>query len=452
MKRVLYFSTIAIIFFTRCEELKEYGYPVDNIPPGIVTDINVENLPGGARITYTLPSDNDLLGVKAVYFNTRINMDSEVFSSAYRDTIELSGFHNIDKVTVKLITIDISKNESQPVEVQINPLPPPVEIIRSTLSVESTFGGVFVTWINEFQENIGIELSASDKTGDLKHNYTYFSNSVAGKYTFRGFDDSERRFKLNVVDRWGQYSIPLDTILKPLSEEYLSPLGPMQELKWEKLGENDGTCLFRGDANQAANHTHAGRTWVVAFDGTVDPFAGFYVSSGGNYLGLYTKKSEDMSVTVFPAYATFDFNDEYFLSRHKLWHWSGNVLSDKAIKKYEIWATREIKPVDISKDIMESLAYWTGWAEVGGTDAWKEDWDLIAVMDAIPPSGANSISLITEDDRTWARTNGFETNVNTEFTSTPYRYFRIVFLESWSDPLKAYQVGEWEFYGQKYQP
>src|SRR5690606_34347210 len=119
------------------------------------------------------------------------------------------------------------------------------------------------------------------------------------------------------------------------------------------------------------NHTHAGRTWVVAFDGTVDPFAGFYVSSGGNYLGLYTKKSEDMSVTVFPAYATFDFNDEYFLSRHKLWHWSGNVLSDKAIKKYEIWATREIKPVDISKDIMESLAYWTGWAEVGGTDAWK---------------------------------------------------------------------------------
>ena len=39
----------------------------NDTPPQQVTDVQVENLPGKARLTYTLPVDQDLLYVQANY-------------------------------------------------------------------------------------------------------------------------------------------------------------------------------------------------------------------------------------------------------------------------------------------------------------------------------------------------------------------------------------------------
>ncbi len=449
MKKIIYFLVSLMILFAGCDELKEYSYPVDDIPPGIVSNINVENLPGAARITYTLPSDNDLMGVKAVYFNTRINTDSEVFSSAFRDTIDLQGFQDTNEQIVRLITLDRSKNESQPVEVTIKPLTPPVITIGETLSANATFGGLYVSWVNESRANVGIALSADDSTGTMVHNYTYYSNAADGEYTFRGFDDVERRFNLKVVDRWGGESEPLDIVLKPLYEEKLSPKNEFGELKWVQYGEDDGTNVWRGDIPQRANHNS--NFWKNAVDANVGTMAAIAVIHGGNYLGIYTNKSEELSIPVYPTYITMDFSAEYLLSRHKLWHWTTRVLTGYAPKRYEIWATRQTKPID-TDDIMESLAYWTGWPEAGGTDAWKNDWDKIAVMEAIPPSGTTDVNLITEDDVAMAKAYGFETDIYPEFTSKPYRYIRFVLLEPWGVGSKSFQIGELEFWGQKNEP
>ena len=56
--------TAALFLLYQCEEVKDWHDPTDNIPPGIVTNVKVENTYGGAKITYTLPSDNDLLGLR----------------------------------------------------------------------------------------------------------------------------------------------------------------------------------------------------------------------------------------------------------------------------------------------------------------------------------------------------------------------------------------------------
>ncbi|MGB2273336.1 MAG: DUF4959 domain-containing protein, partial [Flavicella sp.] len=50
---------------------------LDTQAPGIVTDLTVTATNGGGIINYTLPEDDDILYVKAVYTNSR---GEEVFS------------------------------------------------------------------------------------------------------------------------------------------------------------------------------------------------------------------------------------------------------------------------------------------------------------------------------------------------------------------------------------
>mgnify|MGYP005805199943 FL=1 len=71
------------------DELEPMGH--NSTPPGQVTGIEVENLPGKAKLSYTLPDDPDLLYVKAVY---RLNSGvmREIKASYYTNTMPLDGF------------------------------------------------------------------------------------------------------------------------------------------------------------------------------------------------------------------------------------------------------------------------------------------------------------------------------------------------------------------------
>lgn len=131
-----------------CSEIKDWQDEKDNIPPKSVTNVVVENINGGAIITYKLPDDPDLLAVKAVYYYKKGEDLKEAYSSAYNNTISLEGFPDVNERTVQLFTIDKSMNHSEPVEVQIKPLLPPVEMIRKSLKVNPTFGGVYMLWEN----------------------------------------------------------------------------------------------------------------------------------------------------------------------------------------------------------------------------------------------------------------------------------------------------------------
>ena len=86
--------------------------------------MNVKNIPGGAILSYTLPDDEDLLYVKAVY-NLKEGL-AEAKSSLYTDTIKVVGFGDMEPREVSLIAVDRSRNESAPVKVTVNPEEPPV--------------------------------------------------------------------------------------------------------------------------------------------------------------------------------------------------------------------------------------------------------------------------------------------------------------------------------------
>ena len=65
-----------------CNEEPIGQQPIDNVPPGPISNVKVENTPGGAILTYSLPQDEDLLYVKAVY-SLKDGVMSEARSSLY---------------------------------------------------------------------------------------------------------------------------------------------------------------------------------------------------------------------------------------------------------------------------------------------------------------------------------------------------------------------------------
>jgi len=434
--------TILLVTVWSCSKMQDWTDPKDNIAPGIISDVKVENLNGGAQITYSLPNDNDLLGVKAIYYFNE-EEQREAFSSAFRDTIVLSGYPDTSEYLVKLITIDKSWNESQPVDVKINPLTPPVEIIRETLKVNPTFGGLFASWENVYMEDIAVSLFVTDSTGELVLYDTYYTNSEQGKITFRGLDNVAQQFSFKIRDRWENYSAPLDTTLKPLFEEEIVGRNSEQGDIWQLYGYNDRTCLYRGEVSRV----DGGRNFNLVYDGKAFQNNNWWHPSD-NRLANYvdTVDSEHM---VLPIYFTIDMGRKASYSRLRYWMRSREpYFSGQTWSSFEVWGTNNPKALDEVGDgsKKDNLEYWTQWPEVNGTDEWKNDWVKMADCELVLPSGQTDPNSLTSEDREFIAA-GFEFEIDPEQANNAYQYLRFVIREQRANSLTQMQVCELKFWG-----
>lgn len=457
MKKILFLYAVSVLFLWSCSKIQDWADPKDSTPPGKITNVNIENLHGGVIITYKLPEDNDIMGVKATYSFKEGN-EINAFSSALRDTIELNGFPDTQERVVNLICIDESQNESEPVSVTVNPLTPPVEIIGNSLKTYVAYGGIYITWNNEYNADISISLYATDsnENGDMKLYNTIYSDDTEGSYTFRGFDDSERKFRVQIKDRWGNYATPVETTLTPLFEEEILSRDDYNNPIWQKYGLSDGSYLWRGDAIDGSS-----RSWEYMIDGAVVNMSRDWYYSRKNYISNYLPDYEPADATTMPLYFTLDLGSEVSLSRHKLWMRGRNpdtsvenalkgtnrYYQQGNMKYYEIWGTKQTpKQKEDFSTIEESLAYWTDWPEVGGAGAWRNDWIKLADCEALPPSGATIPSQLTVDDLRYAD-EGFESEVFPEVNAEKVRYIRYVIKEVWQKGGTNIHCVELKLYG-----
>ena len=219
MKKLYLYFAIAAAGLWQCTEEKDWREPTDGNPPGTVTNVRVENFNGGAKITYTPPADNDLLAVKAVYSFKDGDETKSAWASTNKHEIVLEGFADTLEHTVTLCAVDKSMNESTPTEVKIRPKISPVDMVRKTLRLYSTFGGVYITWNNEQEALIDISVSIPDEGGQYRLGERYYSSARVGKYTFRGYSDEPTKFRVHVRDRWNNYAAAYDTVITPIYEE-----------------------------------------------------------------------------------------------------------------------------------------------------------------------------------------------------------------------------------------
>lgn len=387
MRSISYITYLIIgsAFFFACTE--EMPAPISTVgdQPGQVSGIAVENRPGGAMLTYTLPEDDDLLYVKAEYEYPVGNL-REVRASMYVDTLVITGIGDTKELEVELFSVSRSEKVSDPVTVSIHPLAPPVWLIQSSLEIVSDFGGVLVSFENMHRIDAVIEVLKKEAEEWLPIE-SFYTNADSGFFSVRGQDAEMTEFGVYVRDRWRNKSDTTVISLTPLFEVELDDPTPVTSLP--------------GDYNLHFNNLHYG----YAFDENYSNYAGTLLTA----------------TSTFPLSFTLDFETPKKFSRLKYWMRAGdsNIFNYATPDEWEIWGSNEL------------------------TDDWGK-WTKIMDCVAEKPSGG-ALGVLTAADREAAAA-GLDFTFPSD--TPPYRYLRWK-TKSTFGSLNAVQIAELAFFGGK---
>ncbi|MEQ9288355.1 MAG: DUF5000 domain-containing lipoprotein [Cyclobacteriaceae bacterium] len=407
MKSLNIASIIAlfVVFLFACTEDTQRG-PLaieDEVAPGIVSEISVENLPGGALVTYKIPSDEDFLLVEATYQRNVTTVVTK--SSAYQNSILIEGIRGVENLEVELVSVDRSGNRSPVTTVTVNPLTAPIDKMFNELTLEQAFGGVRANYSNNELLKFELLLLLKDTvSGEWQYTGSAFiENNQRNRFTFRGFPPSEKTFGIFAVDRWDNSTDTLEISLTPLEEVELD------FTKYDVISPALST-----DEPDAFGWVHA-NMW----NGNI----------GGN--GFHTSQANPGAVV--PPYeepyhiVSWDLGVTANLSRVIWWQRQGSWGFRHGNPRYfEIWGIDELP------------------ANSPGTDMVAEGWTLlVANGEVLKPSEAPLGTLSAEDAAQVLAGEEFEIFDN----SAKIRYLRFVNFQSWSG-AKFMHMTEVKAFGQ----
>ena len=395
-------ALLCAAFAGGCGEEGKLGLDkVDDVAPAPPTVVGVENINGGAIITFTAPKEDDLLCVVATY--TINGVERFTKASPYVNKLTVEGFGKVGDYTVRLTRVDKSRNESPPVSVTVSPLKPPVEFIFESLKIVDSFGGIKMTWENPTESNIIIEVARQDGEDWISLENVYTSARV-GSATIRGLDPEPVLLSFRVRDRWDNYSETMSQESNPLPESLID------KSLFREVDKLPGDC-----------NVHGSLPIRNIWNGIVNQSECFHSNDPTN----------------IGQCITFDMGQRAKLSRFKMFQrLSGNswMYTHNNLKRYTIYGCDELTSEMYNGGVVgdDGLTYPT-----------FEGWRKIMDVECYKPSGADS-GVITNEDAEYIR-GGDEHEVPIE--AEPFRYVRILMLETWSGGIYT-QIGEMTFWGQ----
>ncbi|MBO9634633.1 MAG: DUF4959 domain-containing protein [Chitinophagaceae bacterium] len=317
----------ALVTFWSCKEEKLGPLNGADEMPGAVSNVQVQNLPGGAKLTYTLPKSQSLLYVKAQY---ELNGQKyEERASYFNNNLTVLGFGNTDEREVKLIAVSRGEQESAPISVKIKPLTPPVESIYQSLVIRPTFGGPNVSYLNASKAKVVIEI-LMDSSGVWLSRDAEYTELEAGNFSSRGLPPVERKFGFFVRDRWNNRSDTLEMNLTPVPEEELG----MPTYKRNAWAIPQRPPVPASGSPMVTPANLSSWTWDKMFNGVV-----------GNE-GFHTNEKLDL-----PIWLPFELKEKTKLSRFKIWQrQSGYIFDHGNPHRWEIWGTNT--PTDTSSWVL----------------------------------------------------------------------------------------------------
>ncbi len=372
MKKLIIYFTV-ILFVVSCKELGRLDHIDENAPsPKPVEIKDVKNTSGGAIISYNIPDDKNLLGVKAVY--TRNGNLVETKASQFVDTLVVEGFGSTNVQDIQLYSIGRNEKLSTPVTVKINPLPPPVQTVKFDL--ESGFGGVNVN-LNENNSEADLALVLMVDTlgnGRFSDIQTFHTKSKKIKFPRRGLKIKPTKFALYLRDRWNNVS---DTIYKELT--------PIEELKIP-------SDLFR-NANLPTDY------FTPANGSTGYRLEQIWLGEDASDQNFYASSHS----APVPQWFTIDLGRTVKISRIQKWPRPDyELFTGPAPRIIEFWGSTNPNP----------------------TGEWDDSWFLIGEFEQFKPSGygeGREVGPVTDEDKDyWYNRTEFDV-IPTEDAPDPYR-------------------------------
>lgn len=217
MYRVILIGVL-LLAYSSCQE-KEIG-PVGTADgaPVAVTNLQIENLPGGAKITYALPDDYQFAYVKAEYLlkNGTVRVTT---SSQFKNFVMIEGLVDTTVQEVQLYSVNRNEKSSAPVTVQIRPKEAPVNTVLKTLEVKEDFGGIHYKLVNSAESELVVYTLKKNKAGNWEQIDRLYTKAPEREYSIRGQESQATDFAIYIKDAWENRSDTLRTRLTPLYEE-----------------------------------------------------------------------------------------------------------------------------------------------------------------------------------------------------------------------------------------
>lgn len=417
---------ILVLFLASCQELGRIDQIDDSAPaPKAATVTAVEPIPGGAIVRFSIPSDENLLGVKVQY--ERNGEACESMASKFVDSLKIEGFGDTRERKGTIYSVGKNGKLSNGTAITFTPQTPAVQTAK--FDIDATFGGVKVSLKDNFSNaNLAIVILCDTLVTDdgkpagaieWEDLYTYHTSAEEMIYARRGLEAKEALFGVFLRDRWGNLSDTLYRKLEPMEEIYL-PTGP-----WKIYPLPTDTYL---PAEGLWNWYDPAHMWDGNFHGDMNSWASV--------------------VGPKEIWFTIDLGYTAMFSRAQMFHrnYDSEIYHGSAVRHFQVWGSNSPNP----------------------DGSWDDSWILLGDFIPKKPSGYDTdgtAGTVTPEDKDYFyNTNEFEFE-QTEDVPDPYiavRYVRVKLLDtfaSWeasvgADPeyiasLKAqYVISEFILHGQ----
>ncbi|MDN5287886.1 MAG: hypothetical protein JWR38_4160 [Mucilaginibacter sp.] len=383
-----------------CKKNDKYQAPesMDKTKPGIVTNIKVQNFNGGAVLTYSLPTTENLLYVVADYkINDKVARQTK--SSYFLDTIRVEGFQKSQDYTITLHAVTRANIASDPVTITVHPDTPFYQLIRRSLKLAPDFGGLRIRSLNQAKRAVGINvvgIDPADKKFEIQDRH--FTSADTIDYALRGYATTPTKFGVYVTDQFGNVSDTSIVTITPLPEVLL-----------------DKGKFF----------TYPSVTDAYIGYGGILPYLwdGFTKETGG---------AAPWQTTVGPVprqiQGTFGVGRTYKLSHFVMWTRGYGYANPK---DFTIWGSKADKPQDAN----------TPGGAVPGTVV--GDWTVVGnYRFPDPPSGLSQGQTNAADQAFIEKGVSFDV----PFDSPSVKYIRVVVTDTWFGNNYTY-IEEMSFYG-----
>lgn len=392
-KYLLLFLLPAVALIS-CKEEQLEPLVNDGVAPGPVSNVSVENLAGGARLTYNLPKDEDLLYVEAVY-SIRPNLLRNTKSSFYNNNLTVDGFSLEKEYDVTLYAVDKGENRSAPVTVKIKPGMSPVKKVYASLALSETFGGIRVQYGNPDSANIVITVMVKNAEGKFVDVNKKYTNLKTESYAIRGLPSVDTTFYVFISDRYDNLTDTLSLRLKPVFEEQVP----------------NGQVSIVAQAGDVYIERSPWK-WVYVFDGNLD-------HSGNKFMVTNTG-------TGIPQSFTMDLKKTYKMSRFKMWQRRDNSFYTQGVRNFELWGANSVNITDPS---------YNGWTKIASYEHPRPSGF---------PDGVNILGDLPDVDLQYILAG---TDYDFPLDTPPLRYLRWKTTRNWG-ASDALILGELMFWGQ----
>jgi hypothetical protein len=223
----------------------------------------------------------------------------------------------------------------------VHPKTPPYLSIKASTTLDADFGGVNVKAFNPLGKEIGIIITAYNKsTNTMEIEDQHYTKADTIDYSLRGYSTTARDFGVYVTDKFGNISDTLKKNISPLFEMLLD------KGKFSEYRLPTDTKLYTG------------QDWSVPhlWDGHTD---------GSSSFGWHTEPGE-----LPPFVCTFNVGLSYKLSRFTIWERPDTdhpyAFQQGNPKVFTLWGSNVASPKDIKLPVSSAVGTVLGdWVNLG---------------------------------------------------------------------------------------